>query len=93
MAQLAQGLCLNLAYPLPCHIKLLSHFLQGPGTSVVQAESKAQHLLFPLCQCQQNFHQLFMEKGEGCRVLRHQHIVILYKVSQMAVLLLADGRL
>ena len=51
MTQLAQGLGLNLADTLSCNIKLLTHFFQCAGTSIIHAKPETKYLLLSLCQC------------------------------------------
>ena len=50
MAELAQGFGLDLADPLPGHVELLAHLLQGVGSAVLQAEAQAQDLALPGAQ-------------------------------------------
>ena len=93
MAQFSKGLRLDLADPLPRHVELSSDLLQSPRSSVIQAKSQAQNFLFPLSERLQHIHQLFVEQRVGRSIRRDFHIIILDKVPEVAVLLLADRSL
>src|SRR5688572_9317992 len=43
VAQLAQRLRLDLPDPFPSYVELLAHFLERPGTAVLQPETELQH--------------------------------------------------
>ena len=60
-----QRLCLNLADALPGDVKLLAHFFQRSGPSVVQTVAKPQHLGLPLRQRVENLHKLLPQHGLG----------------------------
>ena len=64
MAQLPQGLGLDLADPLPRHIKIPSHLFQRPGLPVIKAEPEAQYLLLPDAQGIQHLRQLLLTAEE-----------------------------
>ena len=93
MAELAQGLGLDLADTLARDVELLADLLQGPGPAVVQTEAQAQHLLLALREGPQDLVELLLEQGEGGGVRGDGHVVVLNEITEVAVLLLADGRL
>ena len=47
MPELPQSLGLDLPDALPGDVKLLAHFLQGPGPPVLNAETKLKDFLLP----------------------------------------------
>ena len=51
VAELAQGLGLDLADALTGDVKFLAHFLQGTGAAVLNAEAELQHLLLSGRRC------------------------------------------
>ena len=63
MAQLAQGLGLDLADPFPGDIKLPAHFFQSPGPAILNAEAQFQHLFLPGSQGAEHLHQLLFQQG------------------------------
>ena len=93
MAEFPERLCLNLTDTLSCYIKLSSDFFQRAGAAVIHAEPEAEHFLFSLCQGIKHFIQLLFQKRLGSRFRRYRYIIVLYKVSQMAVLFLSDRSL
>ena len=90
MTKLAERLCLNLTDTFSCYIKFLTNFLQSSGTSIVQAKTQAQYFLLSVCQCAQNLYQLLFQQSKCCCICRYRYIVILNKVSKVAVLFLTD---
>ena len=93
MAELAQRLCLDLSDTLSGNVKFLADFFKSPGSSVVETESESEHFLLSLCQCSQDFLELFTKKSKSGGVSRNRHVVILDKIAEMAVFLFADRRL
>ena len=90
MAKLSERLGFDLTDTLTRNVEFLADFLKGAGTAVIQTEPQAKDLLFSLCQRAQHFNELLFQKRKGCCICRDRNIVILNKISEMAVLLLAD---
>ena len=65
MAQLPNGLVLNLADSFPGHAENLTHFFQGVGASVVHTKAHPQYIGFPLGEGAQNFFQGLCQQGVG----------------------------
>ena len=45
MAELAQSLCLDLAYTLTGNVELLAHLFKGAASAVLKTEAEPEHLL------------------------------------------------
>ena len=93
MAQFAQSLGLDLADTLTGHVKLLAHLFQSAGAAVLDAEAQLQDLLLTGGQGGQDLHQLLLEQGEGGGLRGLGGILVGDEVTQVGVLLLADGGL
>ena len=91
MAELAESLCLDLTDTFTGNIELLADLFQSSGAAVLESETQPEHFLFTFCQGSEHLIQLFLEKGEGSSLSGNRHIVILNEITEMAVLLLADG--
>ncbi|MPN25062.1 hypothetical protein SDC9_172469 [bioreactor metagenome] len=65
MAQLAQGLGLELANAFPGDVELLADLLQRSGAAVLNAEAQLQNLLLPGGQGGEHIHQLLPQKLVG----------------------------
>ena len=91
MAELTQGLGLNLADALARDVELLADLFQRSGLAVVQAIAQAEHLGLARRQRIQYVHKLLLEQRYGNRLRRRGRVVIGYKVAEVAVVLLADG--
>ena len=93
MTELTKRLRLDLSDTLSGNVELLADFFKGSRSSVIKAESEPEDFLLPLSQCSQHFLELLAQKCESSSVRRYRNIVILDKITQMAVFLFADGRL
>ena len=93
MAQLAQGLGLDLADAFAGDIELLAHFLQRAGAAVLDTEAQLQHLFLPGRQRAEHIHQLLLEQGEAGSLGGLGGAFVGDEVAQMGVLLLTDGGL
>ena len=93
MTELPERLRLDLADTLTRDIEFLADFLKRACTAVIQTEPQAEDLLLSLRQRSQHLDELLLQKCEGCGIRRDRNVVILNKVSEMAVLLLTDRRL
>ena len=91
MAELPQGLGLDLTDALPGDVELLAHFLQGAGAAVLNAEAQLEHLLLPGRQSAQHIHKLLLEQGEAGGLGGLGGVLVGDEVAQMGVLLLPDG--
>src|SRR3954469_11487397 len=93
MAQLGEGLGLDLADPLAGDAELAPDLLQGARVAVGQAEAQLDDLLLPLAQGVQHRVELLLEQDEAGRVDRDDRVGVLDEVAEVGVLLLTDGRL
>ena len=91
MAQLPQGLGLDLADPFPGDIKLLAHLFQGAGAAVLQAKAQAPALSLPGGEESSTLLRVSFSKVWEAASARGRRVVIGDKVPQMAVFFLADG--
>ena len=91
MAQLSQGLGLDLADTLAGHVELLAHFLQRPGAAILNTETQLQHLFLTGSQSGQHIHQLLLQQGEGRGLAGLTGALVGNEVAQVGILLLADG--
>ena len=92
MPQFPQGLGLNLTDTLAGHLEGVSHLFQGVGVTVVQAEAQAQYLRLPFLEGPKHLRDLLLQEDEGGGVGGRDDVLILDEITQMAVLLLPDGR-
>ena len=90
MTQFTQCFCFNLADTFSCYIELFTYFFQCSCSAVFQTKTQAQNLFLSVCQCIQNFHQLFFQQSESCCFCRRRDIIIGDEVTQMAVFFFAD---
>ena len=93
MTELTQGLGLDLTDALSGDIKLLAHFLQSAGASVLNAKAQLQDLFLPGGEGTQHIHQLLLQQGEAGGLGGLGRALIRDEVAQVGVLLLADGGL
>ena len=92
MAQLAQGLGLDLADAFARDVELLADLLERVRLAVGQTEAHPQHLLLARGQRGQNLLKLLAQQRVGRFLRRLRGLVVLNEVAQMAVLLLTDRR-
>ena len=93
MAQLAQGLGLDLADAFARDVELLADLLERVRLAVGQTEAHPQHLLLARGQRGQNLLKLLTQQRVGRFLRRLRGFVVLNEIAQMAVLFLADRRL
>src|SRR5581483_2683426 len=93
VAQLAQRLRLDLPYALARDGEFLADLLQRVVGFLADAEAHAQHLLFARRERREHLARLFLKIDVHDRVGRRHDALVLDEVAEMAVLLLADGRL
>ena len=92
MAQLAQGLGLDLADAFARDVELLADLLKRVRLAVGQTEAHPQHLLLARGQRGQDLLKLLAQQRVGRFLRRLRGLVVLNEVAQMAVLLLTDRR-
>ena len=90
VTELPQGFGFDLANSLPGDVELLADLLQGVGLAIGEAEAHPQDLLLPGGQGGEHLLQLFPQKGIAGGLGGLGRLLVLDKVAQMAVLLLAD---
>src|SRR3990172_11192840 len=93
MAQLAQGLGLDLPDALARDPELASDLFQGPRPAVVEPEAQLQNLALTRTQRLQHTLQLLLEHRERRGLCGSERVTILDEVPEVAVLFLADRRL
>ena len=91
--QLTQRLCFDLTDPLTGDIELLTNLFQCAAATVFQTKAQAQYLFLPWSQCLEHLAELLFEQDVAGSIGWSRSVLILNKVTQMAVLLLADGGL
>src|SRR5258706_5189435 len=92
MTQLAQGLRLNLTNALASYMELLAYFLKRTAAPIIQPEAQLQYLALPFCQTVEHIFYLLLEQLMACRICRSQSRVIFNKITQVAVIFLANRR-
>ena len=93
VAQLAQGLGLDLADALAGDVEVLAHLLKGVVGLAADAEAHPQHLLLTRRQGTQDLTGLVGEVGVDHSVCRVDGVFIGDEVPEAGILLLADRRL
>src|SRR5260370_15646085 len=91
--ELAQRLGLDLADALAGDREVLADLLEGVLAAVGEAEPEAQHLLFARRQRVEHLVRLLAQRQADDRLHGRDHLLVLYKIAEVAVLLLADRRL
>ena len=86
LAQLGQGLGLNLTDALARHGKLLPNFLQRVALAILQAKAHFDNLLLAITQGGENVLHLLLEKLVGGRFFGADRIFILDKVPEHRLL-------
>ena len=75
MAKLTKRFCFNLTDTLTGNVEFLTNFFQRTCTSIIQAETKSQHLLLTFGQGSENLLHLLLEECERscfCRPQAHR---------------------
>src|SRR4029453_1813939 len=90
VAQLGEGLGLDLADALAGDAEFAADLLQGAGVAVGEAEAELDDLLLPLREGVQDRVELLLEQDEAGRVDRDDGVGVLDEVAEVGVLLLAD---
>src|SRR4029453_7196551 len=93
MPQLSERLGLDLTDALAGDREVLAHFLERVLAAVGEAEAEPQHLLFSRGKGIQDLVGLLTQREPDHALHRRAHLLVLDEVAQVAVLLLADGRL
>src|SRR5512132_94532 len=90
MAELRQGLRLDLPDPLPGDAKLASDLLQRARVAVEKPEPELDDLLLPFGQGMEHGLELFLQQDEAGRVDGDHGVRVLDEVAEVRVLLLPD---
>src|SRR5437879_7609995 len=93
VAQLAQRLGLDLPDPLASHVEVAPDLFEGPRATVLQAKAQLKHPSLPRGERVEDSLDLLLEQLVAGRVRRSHAGQVGDEVAEMAVLLLADGRL
>ncbi|MNE67685.1 hypothetical protein D3C80_1633070 [compost metagenome] len=92
MSQLPQRLGFDLTNPFSGNTKLLANLFKGTGTAIVHPEAQTKYILFALCKCIEYLLKLLFKQLVSSSLSRSRCIMILNKVAQIGVILLADWR-
>src|SRR5262249_54009848 len=93
MAQLAQRLGLDLPDTLACHREAPPDLLQRMVGALADPEAQAHHLLLARRERGEDLLRLLLEVVVHHHLARREHRQVLDEVAEVAVLLVADGRL
>src|SRR5262250_1330005 len=93
MAELAEGLGFDLTYALAGDREVLAHLFEGVLAAVGEPEAEPQHLLLARGERVQHLVGLLTQREPDHALHGRAHLLVLDEVAQVAVLLLADGRL
>ena len=93
VTELAQSLRLDLADTFTGDVELFAGFLKGVRMAVGESEAHREHALLTGSEGLEHMSELLFEQSRGSGVCRGGSVVIGDEVAEMAVLLLADGRL
>src|SRR5438477_9779116 len=93
VAQLAQRLGLDLPDPLASHVEVAPDLLEGPRPTILQAKPELQHAPLARRQGVQHALHLLLEELMAGGIRGGHGRQVRDEVAQVAVLLLADGRL
>src|SRR5438034_822502 len=92
MTQLPERLGFDLSYALARHVEGGADLFQRPRASVVgQTEPKPDHLRLALAQGLQHLVHLVLEHRERGRLGRRDHAGVLDEISEVRIVVLADG--
>ena len=93
MAELGQGLGLDLADALARDAKLAADFLERAGMSVDKAKAQLDNLALTIGKRVEHLGELFLQHGEAGGIGRNDSLGVLDEVAQLRILFLADGGL
>src|SRR3989337_4601139 len=93
VAELAEGLGLDLPDPLAGHGEVLADLLERVLAAIRQPEAEPQHLLLARGQRGQHLVRLLPEREADDGLHGRDHLLVLDEVAEVAVLLLPDPRL
>ena len=90
MAELPEGLCLNLADPLAGNAEELPDLLKRVIPAHVDAEAVPEHHGLPRGEGVEGLADVFLEAVSGRRLIRLREAAVLDEVSDMRVIVIAD---
>src|SRR5262249_17790185 len=93
VAQLTQRLDLDLADTFACDAELLADFLERTAMAILQAEAQLQPTPLALGELVEHLLDLLTQHLVAGRIRGRQHLRILNKVTELAILLLTHRRL
>ena len=93
LAELPQGLGLDLPDTLPGHAEVPANLFKGPAPAVLQTEPELEHAGLAVAQRVEHIVDLLLEELVGGRLGWRQGAPVLDEIAEVAVLLLADRRL
>ena len=93
MAELGQGLGLDLADALARDAKLAADFLERAGMSVDKSKAQLNNLALTIGKRVEHLGELLLQHGEAGGIGRNDGLGVLDKVAQLGILFLADRSL
>ena len=93
VAELGQGLGLDLADTLARDAKLAADFLERTGMSVDKAKAQLDNLALTIGKRVEHLGELLLQHGEAGSIGRNDSLGVLDEVAQLGILFLADGGL
>src|SRR5579863_5337469 len=93
MAQLAQGLCLDLANALASDVELLAYLFESATATIIKAEAQLQDFALALGQAVQHILHLLFEQLMAGGFRRCQSGVVFDEITKMTIFFLTDWRL
>ena len=93
MAELGQGLGLDLADTLARDAKLATDFLERAGMPVDKAKAQLDNLALTIGKRVEHLSELLLQHGEAGGIGRNDSLGVLDEVAQLGILFLADGGL
>src|SRR5262249_786342 len=93
VTELPKRLRLDLADALPRDVEARPDLLERVIRPLADAETQPQHLLLARCQGGEHAPGLVAQVHRDDRLDRRQRVLVLDEVAEVAVLVLADGRL
>src|SRR6266404_9117707 len=89
MPHFAQGLCVDLADPLPSNLELSAYFFQRSAVAVDEAESLLEDLPFSVGERFQDILDFFLEQNDRSHVARVFGAPVLDEIAKVGFLALA----
>ena len=92
MLELAQSLCFDRADALAGDAERAADILEGLLSAVFQTVAHTHDLCLAFGECRKDLVELLLEHGIGSGLIGRGRLIVGDKITEVAVLLLADGR-